>query len=60
MFRFNPYLVPSLMIDGIKEPICQDCINQANPRRIANGLEPIVSLPGAYDAIDENKLDEGY
>lgn len=49
VFSFNPDLVPSIPINGVREPICQDCVNTANPRRIANGLQPIVVLPGAYD-----------
>lgn len=50
LFTCNPDLVPSLPVDGIKEPICRACINAANPKRIANGLTPIVPLPGAYGA----------
>jgi len=48
-FAFNPYLVPSLTIDGEKRPFCQLCIDAVNPTRIRNGLEPIVPLPGAYE-----------
>ena len=47
-FGFNPDLVPSVTIAGEREPICATCVSIANPRRIANGLEPIVPLPGAY------------
>ena len=58
-FSFNPVKVPSitLSIDGNREPICQDCVNLVNPKRIANGLEPIVPSPDAYDACDEGELD---
>lgn len=54
VFSFNPDLVPSIMINGFKEPICKNCIKRINPQRIANGLEPIVPLPGAYDGIDDS------
>jgi hypothetical protein len=48
-FAFNPDLVPSIRVNGEREPICRNCVEIANPKRIANGLEPIRVLPGAYD-----------
>lgn len=51
-FGFNPERVPSLTVDGKREPICQACVDRVNPRRVANGLEPIVPLPGAYDEVE--------
>lgn len=56
-FSFNPVRVPSVMIDGEKEPICLKCVEDANPRRIANGLVPIVPMPGAYEACAESDLE---
>ena len=55
-FAFNPLKVPSIRINGTREPVCQNCINAANLIRIKNGLDPIVPLPGAYDACDEGEL----
>jgi len=55
-FSFNPVAVPSLTVNGVKEPICLNCVNRANPVRIANGLDPIVPLPGAYEECDESEL----
>lgn len=55
-FSFNPHKVPSVRINGVREPVCIDCVNRANPIRASKGLEPIVVLPGAYDHIDENEL----
>jgi hypothetical protein len=49
-FTFNPDKVPSVVVRGIREPICQVCVDAANPTRVANGLDPIEVLPGAYDA----------
>lgn len=49
LFSFNPYRVPSITVNGTREPFCLDCVEQVNPIRIANGLDPIVPLPGAYD-----------
>ena len=56
-FGFHPNKVPSIPINGVREPICADCVEVANPRRIANGLPPIDILPGAYEAADENDID---
>jgi hypothetical protein len=50
VFSYNPDLVPSLRVNGVKEPVCQSCINRVNPQRIANGLPAIQPLPGAYAA----------
>jgi hypothetical protein len=49
IFSFNADLVPSIPIDGVRQPICQDCVDRANVTRKLNGLEPIVPLPGAYE-----------
>jgi hypothetical protein len=57
LFAFNPVRVPSIRIDGVREPICQACVDRANPRRIANGLAPIIPAPDAYEACDESELD---
>jgi hypothetical protein len=49
MFSFNADWVPSVPINGVREPICRDCVERANPQRIANGLDPIVPHPEAYE-----------
>jgi hypothetical protein len=56
VFGYNPMKVPSIKVNGNKEPICLDCIERTNPRRIANGLEPIIPAPDAYAPCDENEL----
>jgi hypothetical protein len=52
-FSFNATWVPSVPASvsgtGTKEPICADCVERANPLRIANGLEPIRVHPMAYE-----------
>ena len=56
LFTFNPYRVPSSSaVTGEREPICEDCVERINPKRIAAGLEPIVPLPGAYDPVEETE-----
>jgi hypothetical protein len=55
-FSFNPNKVPSLRVEGVKREICRTCIEIANPKRIANGLEPVAILPGAYEACPEEEV----
>lgn len=57
-FTFNPLRVPSLVHPktGVREPVCQDCVNRVNPQRIANGLPPIVPHPDAYTEVNEEEL----
>jgi hypothetical protein len=56
LFSFNPLRVPSLPVDGVRQPICEACVARANPLRVANGLPPIVPFPDAYEPVDENEL----
>jgi len=56
LFSYNPVRVPSIRLNGNREPICQSCIEIVNPKRIANGLDPIVPHPDAYVACDEGEL----
>jgi hypothetical protein len=55
-FGYNPMRVPSIRIAGDRKPICLTCVNRANPMREANGLEPIVPHPEAYEPCDESEL----
>jgi len=50
IFAYNPEWVPSIRDPKTceKEPVCRQCIDAANPHRIANGLEPIQVHPLAY------------
>lgn len=56
IFSFNPVRVPSIMIHGSRQPVCRACVDLINPLRRANGLEPIVPLPDAYDECEEGEL----
>lgn len=53
VFVFNAEHVPSVPAEisgtGEREPICRDCVELANPKRVANGLPPIVPHPDAYE-----------
>ena len=57
-FTYHPNKVPSIRDPqtGNREPICQACVDKVNPRRIARGLQPIVPLPGAYEAAQEEEV----
>jgi hypothetical protein len=50
LFAFNPNRVPSVAVNGTREPICRTCVETANPERLRRGLPAIVILPGAYEA----------
>jgi len=56
LFSYNPNLVPSVRVNGVREPICANCVERANPERIKNGLEPISVMPEAYEPCAESEL----
>ena len=56
IFSFHPNKVPSVVVDGVRRPICHDCVLRANPIRKERGLPEINILPGAYDAAEESEL----
>ena len=49
LFTFNAEHVPSVRVDGDREPVCRDCIARANTQRIANGIPPIWIHSDAYE-----------
>ena len=55
-FTYNPVRVPSFRVDGVKEPICQSCIDFVNKKREEAGTKPFIIHPEAYKACDENEL----
>jgi hypothetical protein len=58
LFTFHPQKVPSVVVYGVREPICQECVNRFNPLRKAKGLEEIVPLPGAYEPMNEEESED--
>lgn len=50
IFAFNPERVPSVSINGSREPVCADCMAEINAERVRRGLLPHSILPGAYEA----------
>jgi hypothetical protein len=55
-FTFNPVRVPSFRVNGVKEPICRECMVRVNEERVAAGVEPFDIAPDAYEAVDESEL----
>lgn len=56
-FSFNPHKVPSLMVNGTKEPLCEGCHKAANLARKAAGVPPWPEpLEGAYEPMPEEEL----
>jgi hypothetical protein len=53
-FMSNPEYVPSLRLaDGQQLVFCRDCIDAANPERVARGLPAIVVHSLAYEPQEE-------
>ena len=47
---FNPERVPSLRVNGSREPLCRGCHARWNEiHRLAHGLEPLPIPEGAYE-----------
>ncbi len=55
-FNFNPVYVPSLRVNGTKEPVCERCITEANVKRKERGNAPLTIHPEAYEPCPEEEL----
>ena len=55
-FSYHPNKVPSVRVNGKREPICETCIRMVNEARVARGLEPFPILPGAYEGGPEEEI----
>lgn len=55
-FSFNPAKVPSIRVQGVREPVCKGCIEKANEVRRALGRELFTILPDAYEPCEESEL----
>ena len=53
LIHFNPHRVPSLMINGYREPLCRTCAERWN--EIHKGQEREI-LSGAYEPFPEEEL----
>lgn len=53
----NPHHVPSIRVNGSKEPLCKNCYERWNKiHRTSKGLKPIPLHPDAYGPIPEGEL----
>jgi hypothetical protein len=48
-FSFNPSRVPSLTVNGTREPVCRSCMDRGNAKRTAMGLPAHPIDPEAYE-----------
>ena len=59
LITFHPNKVPSIRVNGKREPVCRDCIARANVERVKNGL-PAFEIPaGAYEPAPEEEVNWG-
>jgi hypothetical protein len=56
LMSYHPHKVPSVRINGVRQPLCETCVKRANPLRRERGLEEIPIQPGAYDPCPESEL----
>ena len=55
--NFNPNRVPSIRVNGEREPLCRGCFAQWNTiHRTSKGLEPIALDPQAYSPEPEEAV----
>lgn len=52
LFTFNPLRVPSVVVNGTREPICKSCVEWANTERAKLGLPLFPVLPDAYEPVE--------
>ena len=49
-FMFNADSVPSMRDEnGIRQPVCRECMEQVNRERVTKGLKPHHILDNAYE-----------
>jgi hypothetical protein len=53
LIQFNPHAVPSLLVNGVKEPLCRECAERWNQIHPENA-RPIRK--DAYSMIPEEEL----
>jgi len=57
LFGYNPHKVPSIIVNGEREPVCLPCIVAENRKRTASGQELLADPhPDAYEPIHESEL----
>lgn len=50
---FNPHHVPSLRVNGVREPLCEGCHGEWNRiHRTSKGLPPVEAHPEAWEPAE--------
>ena len=53
LIGYNPHRVPSIRVNGTREPLCRTCFDRWNViNRTSQGLEPEPLHPKAYEAVE--------
>jgi hypothetical protein len=55
VFTFSPSKVPSVVVNGEREPVCESCVTLANEIRLERGLTPFEVRLGAYEPDSEDE-----
>jgi hypothetical protein len=55
-FAFNPIRVPSIRVNGKREPVCEACAKRINEFRASHGLDTWDIAPDAYEGVAEEEL----
>ena len=55
-FTFNPMRVPSVVVNGLREPLCEPCVTWANAERERRGLPLFTVHADAYEPCDEQAM----
>ncbi len=56
LFTFHSLYVPSLTIDGEREPFCRTCNERANAIRKDKRMPPLEVHPRGYEPLTEEEL----
>ena len=56
VFAFNPVKVPSIRVEGVREPICHPCFDYLNALRVGLGHEQWELPEHAYEPCDDEEL----
>lgn len=57
VFSFNPMNVPSLTVEGVRQPVCRTCFERRQAHRQTNDLPVETLLPGAYDPAPASSIE---
>lgn len=52
LFSFNPDRVPSIRINGEREPLCRPCMESINSMRKDKGVPALVVNADAYTPLE--------